>query len=142
MSKLQFYLTLEKSLLHGIRSRYPIYFEETVHSISPSEIVVDGGASTGDTLQEFLDCSKGNFQSYYAFEPDPTNFSKLRNLPVVDDLRVVAVEAGLALQAGQLSFQPTGSEAAKILSDEEPAKPSYRWSISMASSPEGQLLPS
>lgn len=118
-SKLLFYLTLEKPILDGICSRHPIYFEEAVHSISPSEVVVDGGAYTGDTFQDFLKASKGRFQSYYAFEPDPTNFAKLQSLSDVDGTKVVAVEAGLARETGQLRFQATGSMAAKLLSEEE-----------------------
>ena len=119
-SKLLFHLTLEKSVLDGICSGHPIYFEQAVHSISPCEVVVDGGAYTGDTLQEFLSCSKGRFRSYYAFEPDPVNFSKLQSIPDIDGIKVIAVEAGLARQSGRLRFQMTGSDAAKLLSEESP----------------------
>ena len=119
-SKLLFDLTLEKSLLDAIRSSDPIYFEQAVHSISSCEVVVDGGAYIGDTLQDFLACSKGSFQSYYAFEPDPANFSKLQKLHAVDGIKVIAVEAGLAAQSGQLRFQKDGSAAAKLLSEDEP----------------------
>jgi FkbM family methyltransferase len=125
-SKLLFYVTMEKSLLDGIRSRYPIYLEETVHSLLPDEVVVDGGAYRGDTLQEFLDVSGGKFRTYYAFEPDPSNFSALKRLAVVDGERVVAVEAGLARQAGRLRFQPTGTEAAKLLAGEEAGEATAR----------------
>jgi len=38
---------------------------------------VDGGAFTGDTLDEFLEHFGDDFDNYYAFEPDSSNFEAL-----------------------------------------------------------------
>jgi len=116
-TKLLFYLTQEKALLDGILSEHPIYFEPNIVSISPEEVMVDGGAYTGDTLRDFLSFCENSFGSYYAFEPDPANFSQLAATYEVDGVRVIAVQAGLANRSGRLRFQSGLSMASKLVSD-------------------------
>ena len=36
-----------------------------------SEVFIDGGGFTGDTIEEFINWTKGNYKSVYTFEPDP-----------------------------------------------------------------------
>lgn len=119
-AKLLFYLTGEKSLLDKIRSDRPIYFDQDLLSISPDEVVVDGGAYTDDTLQAFMSCCEGRFRSYYAFEPDADNFLKLQNSPMVDGTQVIAVQAGLARRTGCVRFTSTSCVDARVLSEFEP----------------------
>lgn len=126
VAKLLFYLTGEKPLLDGIRSDRSIYFDEDLVSISPDEVVVDGGAYTDDTLRTFMNCCEGKFRSYYAFEPDPDNFSKLQNSPMVDGIRVIAVQAGLARRSGGLRFTSTSCVDARFLSELEPGGETIR----------------
>lgn len=35
-----------------------------------AEVFIDGGAYTGDTVEEFIDWTKGNYKCIYSFEPD------------------------------------------------------------------------
>lgn len=36
-----------------------------------SEVFVDGGGYTGDTIDEFVNWTRGNYKKIYSFEPDP-----------------------------------------------------------------------
>jgi FkbM family methyltransferase len=116
-SKLQFYVTHDKSLIDGMLSDH-IYFGEDIWTSAPDDVIVDGGAYTGDTLQDFLR-SKRSYGHYYAFEPDQVNFSRLQSMAGVDGTRVIAVQAGLAGRSGRLRFAATGSVSSKLLSDSE-----------------------
>jgi FkbM family methyltransferase len=116
-SKLHFYVTQEKSLLDEIRSEH-IYFGDDIWTSTPDDVIVDGGAYTGDTLEEFL-ATKRSFRHYYALEPDHINFFKLQSMPAVDGTRVIAVQAGLAGRSGRVRFAVTGSDSSKLLSDSE-----------------------
>ena len=53
LSKVLYYLTYDKSLLDGIRSQETMYWDATVVRLRTDEVVVDGGASRGDTLQAY-----------------------------------------------------------------------------------------
>ena len=103
--KIRYLQTLEKQHLDGIRSSQSIYFDQEVVSLSPSEVVVDGGAYDGDTFGQFLIESGGHFKTYYAFEPDPGNFAKLQQRIGVDNDQVVVIPAGLADHTGHLAFE-------------------------------------
>jgi FkbM family methyltransferase len=58
----------------------PAYFPKDVVRLRTDERLVDCGAFDGDTLRDFLTVSAGQFESYWALEPDPANFAKLRAL--------------------------------------------------------------
>jgi FkbM family methyltransferase len=60
--------------------RGPAYFPKDVVRLKTDERLVDCGAFDGDTLRDFLTISEGQFESYWALEPDPANFAKLRTL--------------------------------------------------------------
>ncbi len=55
----------------------------------PKEVYVDVGACTGDTLADFLTWTEGEFERYYAYEPDPDNLTELRrSVDLLRDPRV------------------------------------------------------
>ncbi|MEJ0104251.1 MAG: FkbM family methyltransferase [Bacteroidota bacterium] len=54
------------------------YFPEDIFKIDENEVFVDIGAFDGDTLKVFLGKSSGNFKHYYAYEPDPFGYKKLK----------------------------------------------------------------
>ena len=58
----------------------PAYFPKDIVRLKTDERFVDCGAFDGDTLRDFLSASEGRFESYWALEPDPGNFAKLRTL--------------------------------------------------------------
>jgi FkbM family methyltransferase len=56
-----------------------IYFNEKLLKSNPDEVLVDGGAYTGDTIKSFVEgFGKEGFSKALCFEPDPDNFAKLR----------------------------------------------------------------
>ena len=85
------------------------YFPDVV-TIDSSEIFVDGGAYTGDTLAEFMLRSKEKYCKYYALEPDTTNMQTLKTL--VSNMgwkNVVAINKGLWSKEGEMSFFEDGN---------------------------------
>ncbi len=109
VSKIRYYLTLDKRCLDAIRSRQPIYFDPAVFRLRPDEVVVDAGAFNGDTLCQFLKACGGRFRRYFAFEPDPGAFGRLQAAASGEPRRVQCVQAGLSDQTGTLRFSVTGA---------------------------------
>lgn len=70
--------------------------------------VIDAGAYVGDTLKEFSGITKGDFCSYYAFEPDPESFLSLSESPLVMDSRVRIYRTGLSDRAASVRMQSFG----------------------------------
>lgn len=82
-----------------------LYFPEELISFSDNEIVVDGGAYDGDTLLSFIDKAGKKYTRYYAFEPDNTNVSKLKELIWKNDItNIRIIEKGLWSKADILQF--------------------------------------
>ncbi|MCL2050595.1 MAG: FkbM family methyltransferase [Lachnospiraceae bacterium] len=67
-----------------------MYFAEDIIKLSEGEVLVDGGAYTGDTIRDFVNrLSLASISNYkvYAFEPDKGNYAQLcayaENLPSI-----------------------------------------------------------
>jgi FkbM family methyltransferase len=78
---------------------------------SQSEIFVDLGAYTGDTIDRYINTKLGVFNTIYAFEPDRQNFTamthravRLKNEWALSDERLVLVRAGVGLRTEQVLF--------------------------------------
>ena len=117
-AKLEYYLTFEKQLLNAIECPHPIYFDRDILPLLPDEVFVDGGAFTGDTLADYLRECAGKFKAYYAFEPDPSNFEKLKTV-AGSDPRIHPLKFGLSEKSGTLRFLSTSTVDAKFLRDDE-----------------------
>jgi FkbM family methyltransferase len=117
--KLAYYLSRDKARIDDIRSSNTIYFDRNVHRLSPEEVVVDGGAYVGDTLSSFLDEGAGQFDFYYAFEPDPVSFDRLMMEAARDPARVTAVQAGLARRTSSARLLSTHGADARLLRGDE-----------------------
>lgn len=65
------------------------------------EVFVDCGAYVGDTFERFLANRSGNFQSYYAFEPDARNFEAFRT-------RMERLEREWSIPEGKIHLVPCG----------------------------------
>ncbi|MFF2912218.1 FkbM family methyltransferase [Paenibacillus sp. NPDC057934] len=63
-------ITANNKYLFPLRSNSPQYFEDGIVKLSGNEIFVDGGAYTGDTVEEFLQQTEGKFEKIYSFEPE------------------------------------------------------------------------
>jgi FkbM family methyltransferase len=92
---------LSSSPIDVRKARYPQYFHPIVRP-QKGDIIVDGGAFTGDTILFFLNRVSG-IRKIFAFEPDRKNFQKLMNTCYEDDI-VVPVNAALWQEEGTLQF--------------------------------------
>jgi FkbM family methyltransferase len=117
-SKIRYYLTLDKRLLDQMRTSQPIYFDPEIRALKPEEVVVDGGAFNGDTLQQFLKCASGKFHRYHAFEPDPGVFEKLQQVASAAPGRIECMRAGLSDHTGTLEFAVTGAADSSVVKAE------------------------
>lgn len=60
-------------------SEHEIYFNNHFVSLSPTEVLYDIGAYTGDSVESFLRSDRGSqFAEIHSFEPSPGNFENLR----------------------------------------------------------------
>lgn len=119
VSKIRYYLTLDKSLIDAIRSTKSIYFDSEVLMLSGDEVFADAGAYIGDTLNQFLRITGGLFRSYEAFEPDPGNCAKLQQAAAAYPQRVHVRQAAVTSRSGQARFRTTSGVDAKIVGDDD-----------------------
>jgi FkbM family methyltransferase len=91
-----------------IRSAHPQYFEPELIRFGPNDVLLDGGAFDGDTLRSFATLWPNARNTYYAFEPDPTNFAKLCDSGEQYAGRFVGVNAGIGAAEGALTFTAGG----------------------------------
>lgn len=93
------------------------YFPRDVVALRDDEGVVDGGAFTGDTLDDFLRRTGARFGRYDAFEPDPTNADNLRRrvaaLPDAIRERIRLHTAALHARNEPLAFTAEGRATSK-----------------------------
>ncbi|CAM4092776.1 FkbM family methyltransferase [Bacillus manliponensis] len=88
--RINYCITLNSKYLIPLRSTSAQYFESPIISFLKDEIFIDGGAYTGDTVEEFLKHTKGNFKKIYSFEPEESkhkefleNFSDITNITLI-----------------------------------------------------------
>ena len=91
-----------------IRSHHPQYFPPGLIEFTSRDVILDGGAFEGDTLESFMLLNPNARIPYYAFEPDPTNYRKLCATGERYAGRFVGVNAGLGGTDGVLAFTSGG----------------------------------
>jgi len=102
-------------------AREESYFPSTIFDLKSDEFFVDCGSYTGDTLQQFLVRTGSEFAGIVAVEPDPKNFSKLRNWtdrlnPEVRN-RIQLNGVAVGSKRGQVRFAADGSEGSSVRKD-------------------------
>ncbi|NRY60049.1 FkbM family methyltransferase [Clostridium beijerinckii] len=65
-------------LMNAVNSN-KMYFDEDILKLNGNESFLDAGAFDGDTVLEFINFVRGEFNNIYAFEPDKVNFDRLTN---------------------------------------------------------------
>lgn len=118
-NRLGFYLSLDKRRLTEVRSGGRMYFDEGVYRLTGGEVVADGGAYTGDTLESFVAASGNRFRGYVAFEPDAASFRVLAHRAAADPRRVAVVEAGLSDSTGRRRLSGTATADSRVLDEDE-----------------------
>lgn len=98
-----------------------IYLREELFSLAADEVFVDCGAYDGDTLQQFVQYSDGQFAHAYCLEADPLNAERLREraaaLPAELAGRVSVLPVAVGEQSGTLRMHATGSVSSVVCAD-------------------------
>ncbi len=82
------------------------YFLDEFWMPGENEIFVDGGAYTGDTIEEFLNWTKGQFKRIYSFEPqkDKADFIKENLWKYVHNENIKLYQSGLWSKETTIGF--------------------------------------
>jgi FkbM family methyltransferase len=114
VAQVSFRLTLDFDAMGDLQR--PHYFAPDVYRLRSDEFLVDCGAFDGDTVQEFLRLTRGNFARIIAFEPDPMNWNRLAEslatLPAALRQKISAYRQCVSDQPGEIAFEATGTDLA------------------------------
>lgn len=81
----------------------------TIFSFGGEETYLDLGAYNGDTVQEFLQLTRGRYNKIVALEPDPKNFKKLTDFVRQNELKhITCLQAGVWNDCGSLELTGNG----------------------------------
>jgi FkbM family methyltransferase len=81
----------------------------TIFSFGGEEMYLDLGAYNGDTVQEFLQLTRGRYKKIVALEPDPKNFKKLTDFVRQNELKhITCLQAGVWNDCGSLELTGNG----------------------------------
>lgn len=84
---IRFRLSLNNRYIDAITEKGGMYFDDNLFSLTENEVVIDGGAYTGDTYDSFREKVSG-CEKYYLCEPDLSNFQKayarLKSIPEIE----------------------------------------------------------
>ena len=102
------------------------YFQAGAFKLGDQEVLVDGGANVGQTIQRFTTLTQRRFTRVHAFEPDRANVVTLRQLvtrlPIPDAAsRVIIHEAALSDRVGTAAFDHRGTEGSRLFHSGEDA---------------------
>ena len=82
---------------------------KTLFSFGGEETYLDLGAYNGDTVQEFLQLTRGRYKKIVALEPDPKNFKKLTDFVRQNELKhITCLQAGVWNDCGSLELTGNG----------------------------------
>lgn len=116
------YRTKKTPIPRGLFSEYDQYFVSEIVEISEGEVFIDGGAYTGDTIQQLLDMVKKRKKSIkrvIAFEPENDNYMLLQKFYGTNPL-VKILKMGLSDGSKEIFFKSTGVTS-KIVKDKNEA---------------------
>lgn len=82
------------------------YIPRDIIQLHDKEVIVDGGAFTGDTAKLFIDYV-GNFQQLFCFEPDPHNYQLLTQNINSYNKPISCHNCGLSEKDGYIPFSAT-----------------------------------
>ena len=104
-------------LIDGMSQRQ--YFDLSVlkEQMSTEEVFVDGGCFDGKTSQQFVKWCGGKFKKIYAFEPDPNNLIKCRQMLKTYKDKYEIIPKGLWDTTGELKFTAIANGSSKVSED-------------------------
>ncbi|MEG2625590.1 MAG: FkbM family methyltransferase, partial [Christensenella sp.] len=96
----------------------PQYFCKDFLTFSDREVLIDGGAYTGDSIKDFLKVTGGKYAGIFAFEPDTHNVECLKSFVEQNHLHdVKIINKGLLDHDGSISFLLTSNMTSQICDD-------------------------
>ena len=94
---------------------------KTIFSFGGEETYLDLGAYNGDTVQEFLQLTRGRYKKIVALEPDPKNFKKLTDFVRQNELKnVTCLQAGVWNDCGSLELTGNGGRQSTFWEADRP----------------------
>lgn len=94
------------------------YFPSDLVRLRNDEVVADGGAFDGDTLDDFLRRTQGAFAAYHAFEPDTANRQRLRQRiaahPAAMQAKIAVHSLALHDREEELNFASLGGHTSQV----------------------------
>lgn len=81
------------------------YLAYDIYNHNDNEVFIDCGAFKGDVLRFFCEYNCNRFEKYYAIEPDPANFCRIKELSLAKDDRIQVVEYALSDKPGRLKMK-------------------------------------
>jgi FkbM family methyltransferase len=95
------------------------YFPADIIQLDKNEVFVDCGAFDGDTINKFLRVSDFTFKKVVVFEPDPTNFYKLKKyfLTLPDQIRnrIRIASYAVGKNQGKMLFNSLGDAGSAVI---------------------------
>ena len=95
-----------------------VYFPDDVFSLTRREVFVDCGAFDGDTVRSFLEVTGSRFNRIIAFEPDPANYTRLRQsvaaLPSEIARHIMTYQQATGGIRARVAFEALGTEGSAI----------------------------
>jgi len=95
------------------------YFPLDLIEITDDEIFVDCGAYDGDTIRKLIESKNGKIGGIVAFEPDPSNYSKLKQsveqLPNGIKNKIILLQKATGAHKGKVLFNAAGNEASSVV---------------------------
>ena len=89
---------------------------KNILKLNDDEVYCDLGAYNGDTIDEFLNETNGNFGEIYALEPDRKNFKKLKN-SYGEKENVFLINAAASDKSGEIGFMTNGGRHSVVSKD-------------------------
>ena len=93
-------------------SKHDQYFVKDIVPLSDNEVFIDCGAFDGDTVNDFLKATKGQYQSIVCFEPVEDYHKRLEKRNKCK--RVTAIQAGVYKASTTLQFNAEGGKGSAI----------------------------
>ena len=90
-----------------LKEDYDGYYSNELLALNDSDVIIDCGAYTGDTIVEFLQ-SNSTFSKIYAFEPDPENYRQLSDFAKNYSF-VETINAGVYSETTTLKFNASNT---------------------------------
>ena len=102
LSMIKYRQTYKKKDYPNWDSSTPRYFVEELN-LGSDEVYIDCGAYDGDTIDDFLNYCKGEYEQIIAFEPNAMNFETIKR-KYGDNPKITLINAGVYDKDGEMRF--------------------------------------